>query len=678
MGPHIKGLLINLFSTFWPSLLRLPGFLNEFITPIVRATRGKVSHSFYTLPEFEAWSRQQDKGWKVKYFKGLGTSTAKDAKEYFSDLDKHQIDFRYDGPDDDAAIDKAFNKKKADLRKDWLGEMQPGTFLDQANLATLGYQEFIDKELILFSQASNVRGIPSLVDGLKPGQRKILFAAFKRNLVDEIKVAQLAGYVSEHAAYHHGEMSLTGTIVNMAQNFVGSNNINLLVPSGQFGTRMQGGKDSASPRYIFTNLSPLTRYLFPAVDDPLFPPLVDDGTEVEPAWYCPVLPMVLVNGAAGIGTGWSTSVPNFNPRVLAENVLCLLDDKPLTPLIPWYKNFQGDTTTGLQNRIVFEGTIAKVDAVTFVVSELPVTRWTNDYKAFLETLVDKGVLRDFQEHSTPVKACFVLVLASEQRAREAEAEGLHQVFCLTESVALTNMVLFTEHGSLQRFGSAEEILRAYFVVRQAKYGERKTFQEAMLVQECERLKEKIRFLVFVINNTVRISGVPKQEIEEQLVNHQFSPDKGGFDYLLGMPLWSITAEKVTKLRQDYSAKQQQLSLLRTTSPSDMWRADLERLLAKMDEVEKREAVESAADAAKFAHKQKMQPAPVGVKVESHRTCKLFQVPCKKRVKVESHSTCKTLQVQCKKQGKAEGVKRQRTTTSAHKSGKKVKCEQLER
>ena len=156
----------------------------------------------------------------------------------------------------------------------------------------ISLSDFINKELILFSMADNARSIPSAVDGFKPGQRKIIFSCFKRNLKSEIKVAQLAGYVSEHSAYHHGEQSLCTTIVGMAQNYVASNNLPLLEPLGQFGTRLHGGKDAASPRYIFTNLSPLARAVFHPSDDPLLTYLNDDGQDIEPEWYLPVVPMV--------------------------------------------------------------------------------------------------------------------------------------------------------------------------------------------------------------------------------------------------------------------------------------------------------------------------------------------------------------------------------------------------
>lgn len=173
-------------------------------------------------------------------------------------------------------IDLAFNKKLADKRKEWLTTYSVHNYVDHSN-KYLRYKDFVHKELIQFSIADCARSIPCLCDGLKPGQRKILYACFKRKLKAEIKVAQLCGYVAEHSAYHHGEVSLCQTIINMAQNFVGSNNINLFLPIGQFGTRNQGGKEAASPRYIFTNLSGVTRYLFHEDDDALLNYLEEEG-----------------------------------------------------------------------------------------------------------------------------------------------------------------------------------------------------------------------------------------------------------------------------------------------------------------------------------------------------------------------------------------------------------------
>ena len=175
------------------------------------------------------------------------------------------------------------------------------------------YTDFVNKELILFSQADNARSLPSIWDGLKESQRKVLWATFKRKLTNEIRVAQLAGYVSEHAAYHHGEASLNGTIINLAQTFVGSNNCPLLYPAGQFGSRLQGGADAASPRYIHTHLQPYTRSIFMSEDDVLLPQQKEDAMDIEPKYYAPIIPMVFVNGSVGIGTGYRCNWVQFNP-----------------------------------------------------------------------------------------------------------------------------------------------------------------------------------------------------------------------------------------------------------------------------------------------------------------------------------------------------------------------------
>jgi DNA topoisomerase-2 len=288
-GSHIKGLIINFLHHNWPGLLR-QSFIQQFITPIVKVSKGSREISFFSLPEFEQWKRSTEGAhtWKVKYYKGLGTSTGKEAKEYFSDMERHRIPFKYSGANDDDAILLAFSKKCVERRKEWLTQWlehrreQRDQGLDESLLYAeqmdhISYSDFVNKELILFSNMDNERSIPSSVDGLKPGQRKVLFTCFKRNDKREIKVAQLAGSVAEHSAYHHGEQSLMSTIINLAQNFIGSNNINLLQPRGQFGTRLHGGKDAASPRYIFSLLSPLARLLFPVTDDPQLNTLKEDN-----------------------------------------------------------------------------------------------------------------------------------------------------------------------------------------------------------------------------------------------------------------------------------------------------------------------------------------------------------------------------------------------------------------
>ncbi|CAG5118293.1 unnamed protein product, partial [Candidula unifasciata] len=433
-GSHIKGLLVNFIHHFWPSLLR-HNFVEEFITPIVKVSKAKTERSFYSLPEFEEWKRATDNWhtYKIKYYKGLGTSTAKEAKEYFSDMQRHRIPFHYAGGEDDSAIVLAFSKKKCEERKEWLTNHMlekkrrlelglPELYLYGKETRSISFSDFVNRELILFSNADLVRSIPSLMDGLKPGQRKVIFTCLKRNLVNkELKVAQLAGSVAEQSAYHHGENSLMSTIIGLAQNYVGSNNLNLLQPLGQFGTRFHGGKDAASPRYIFTMLSPLARHIMNANDDALLTHLYDDNQKIEPEWYCPTIPMVLVNGAEGIGTGWSTKIPNYDVREIVANIHRMLDGLDPLPMLPSFKGFKGvieDVGTG-DGRYAVHGEIAVINETTLEITELPVRTWTQTYKEDVLEVMLHGtekqppIITDYKEYNTESSVKFVVLFNHE-------------------------------------------------------------------------------------------------------------------------------------------------------------------------------------------------------------------------------------------------------------------------
>lgn len=629
-GSHIKGLLINLIHAWWPSLARLPGFIKEFFTPIVKATRGKTQLCFYTLPEYEAWKTETNggKGYKIKYYKGLGTSTSKEAKEYFGALDTHQIKYRYDGVEDDRSIDLAFNKKRSDDRKAWINSYEDGNLIDHTQ-KEVSYKDFVDKELVLFAKANVSRAIPSMVDGFKPSQRKVLFGCFKRNLKNDVKVAQLVGYVSEQAAYHHGETSLSETIVGMAQDFVGSNNINLLMPQGQFGTRLQGGKDSASARYIYTRLAPITRAIFPAADDHVLEYQNEDGLSVEPRWYCPILPMVLVNGVEGIGTGWSSSVPNFNPRDIISNLRRWLKGKQLEDMTPWYAGFCGRIVKSKE-----EGKFEVAGIISYLgdkaeITELPVKRWTQDYREFLEEHLPKGekkkegnkLLEDYQEHHSEKTVHFELSLSAEGNA-QAEKDNLEKAFKMRSSISLNNMMLFNADGKIKKYDSALDILREFADVRLSIYETRKAYLLARLTRECEVLSAKARFVKMVIEGKIvirkrkivdlaqdlrkngfkalwELKGESAAETEEKGEDEEADEDDGSgeegdapdatrkavkdFEYLVGMPISTLTAEKVAKLMQEQEKKAQELQTLKRKKPSDLWLEDLEVLETALNE-----------------------------------------------------------------------------------------------
>nr|XP_027193921.1 DNA topoisomerase 2-like [Dermatophagoides pteronyssinus] len=394
-GSHIKGLIINLLQHFWPNLLKYNGFLKEFVTPIIKVTTRNNTISFFTLQQFEDWrvslTPEVLARYKFKYYKGLGTSTTKEFQDYFSKIQDHQLEFVYEDPEDFESIDMAFNSKRAEDRRKWIQSFEEGTFLNH-EIKRIRYKDFINKELVLFSRYDLERSIPNVIDGLKPAQRKVLFGAFKKNLTrNEMKVAQFASYVAEVSSYHHGEDSIAQTIVNMAQQFVGSNNLNLLEPCGQFGSRKEGGKDSSATRYIYTKLTEVCTYLFRSEDFPILEYCVDEGVSIEPKFYVPVIPNILVNGSEGIGTGWSSTIPNFNPKDIIANINAFLDEKPLKEMVPWYRGFIGRMERNDKSGFDSVGLIAETDENVFHISELPVKVWTQPYKEFIEDMLTANV-----------------------------------------------------------------------------------------------------------------------------------------------------------------------------------------------------------------------------------------------------------------------------------------------
>ncbi|KAB8301348.1 hypothetical protein EYC80_003229 [Monilinia laxa] len=634
-GSHIKGLLINFLQVQYPSLLKLPEFFREFITPIVKVWKGPNPNkpanlrSFFTMPEYEEWkeSHGNDKSWKHKYYKGLGTSKPEDAQIYFSNLDVHLREFEVIKPEEEDMLDLAFSKKKADSRKQWLGNFVPGTYLDHTD-KMLTYDNFINKELILFSMADNLRSIPSVIDGLKPGQRKVMYACFKRNLTNDMKVVELAGYVSQVSAYHHGEASMQMTIVGLAQNFVGSNNVNCLEPSGNFGSRLQGGSDAASARYIFTRLSPFARRIFSVLDDPVLEYNVDDGRSIEPVTYFPVVPMVLINGADGIGTGWSTNIPNYHPIEVVNNLkrrMGRLDDsgeeKPFETMMPWFRGWKGTPEPAGPDRYKFNGIIRETGDTEVEITELPIRMWTDDFKARLEEIIKAekvpSFIKDYKEFNDH-KNVHMIIQMDEKHMKAALVEGLAEKFKLNKTVATSNLVAFDHRGQIRKYDRVEDILEEFYEQRLKMYTVRKAHWMKKLNVEYRKLTNQARFVTEIIENKLIVSkkkkpilvaelrkrgyeGFPKitdakkaGETDDVVENDEevaADEDAGArdYDYLLGLPIWSLTQERVDKLNKQMYDKKDEIDTLDRLSEKDLWCEDLDAFVAEWEDQLKQDA-----------------------------------------------------------------------------------------
>jgi DNA topoisomerase II len=601
-GSHIKGLCINLFHALWPSLVKIDGFLCFMNTPILRAKKNNEVLRFYNEGEYQRWKETLEngstKGWTLKYFKGLGTSTATEFKEYFAN--KKMVDFHHETEKSDNTIDMVFNKKRTEERKQWLEQYDKGAYLDTNNKC-VSYDHFFHKEMVHFSVYDCERSIPNMVDGLKTSLRKILYCAFKRRLTQEIKVAQFSGYVSENSAYHHGEASLNGAIVNMAQNFVGSNNINLLVPNGQFGTRLKGGEDSASERYIFTYLNPITRALFPEADDLVLDYINDDGQIVEPTFYCPIIPFALCNGISGIGTGFSCNIPSYNPQQLIQYIRGLLKQDQTTldsmDFKPYYEGFQGTVSMLEPNKYLIKGLYETINDNTIVIRELPIGTWTMNYISFLEDLLDNGlggssskkkkgesIIKDFSNISTEMVVHITIVFEKNMKAKlESSVDtmginGLEKALKLTTTVSTTNMNMFNHQKQLTKYKTVQDVIHDYYQVRLQMYEKRKAAQIDQMEHKVRELSNRALFIVEVVNNSIDLRKLDTdEEVNQCLQSKKYDMVNGKYDYLTHMPMHTMTKTRVQKLIAENEGLKKELEELRNRSISTIWLSELDQL-----------------------------------------------------------------------------------------------------
>ena len=566
-GSHIKGLLLNMFHYFWPSLLGL-NFVESMVTPIIKVSKAKETISFYTDHAFRQWyANNHYGGWKIKYYKGLGTSTSQEAREYFKNIQQLVVKFDVDAMTD-ASMTLAFDKKKADERKTWLlsTSVKNPTELEipYGQVERITISDFVHKDLVNFSMADLKRSIAHVVDGLKPSQRKVLYACFHKNLKEEMKVAQLAAYVADKSAYHHGEVSLADTIVKLANDYVGSNNINLLAPCGQFGTRLMGGKDASQTRYIFTKLAPETRHLFHPLDEPVLTRVEDDGRPIEPEFYAPIIPMVLVNGTEGIGTGFSCSVPPFNPKDIVKNIERILAGQPVVSMTPYYRGFKGtiahDGASWFAEGIWKDG----------VVVELPPGRWTQDFKEYLDELVDKKVISGYTNKSTIEDVHFII-------SGYAGTDPVKD-FKLRKVIHTSNMHLFHPVRGIHRYDTPEEILSDFVSVRMNYYVKRKEHLLKEYESRARVCTHKALFVKMVVEGQLRVFKRKRGELEQEML-HTFPMIDGKFDYLLNIRTYQYTHEAVEELMRDAAQATRDLEALKKIAHVQMWQNDLKKLYA---------------------------------------------------------------------------------------------------
>lgn len=609
-GSHIAGLLMNFIHTNHRSILNhWPDFIERFATPIVRLTSGPDKIGFFSIQEYQEWKRDNpNSNPKIKYYKGLGTSTSKDAKDYFKNWKNHVTTVRYTGSVCDSAIKTFFDDKASHERKQFLSESySPDSFVDYSQDATT-ISEFLCNEMAHFSNSDNVRSIPSAIDGLKPVQRKTLHTFTSKNQVSEIKVAQAGAMVAEYTSYHHGETSVMEAIVGLAQDHVGTNNIAILRPEGQFGSRQNKPSEHAAPRYIFTCLDAITRKIFRSEDDAVLDYVHEDGKSVEPVYFVPVIPMALVNGQIGIGTGWSTSSPNFSPTDLIKRCMQLADVNGATTnasnlesvspdLTPWYANFKGliqyiESDSSFRCSGTFH---CDHEASTIHVTELPIGTWTEDFLKYVREKLSSSTAKEAESsperfvksvnnYSTDTKVdvhlqCFSL----------PTWDVLDRILKLSTKLSLTNVHLFDKEYKLKHY-SPSEIINEHAEVRLDMYAKRRAHLIKEATHQLLVSKNRKRFITEIISDELVVKNMNQEKLNEELESRGFdkilygagNSEVASYAYLLKMSIPSMTTDKVTEFEKQLLARAEDLKNAENSTPRAMWKHDLKELDAALE------------------------------------------------------------------------------------------------
>jgi DNA topoisomerase-2 len=569
-GIHISSLIINFFHYLFPSLIRR-NFIISMQTPILRIFYTKKDPMvFYSEVSFkkymESVKENEKKKGQIKYYKGLGSSSGKMVQESFG---KKILKMVAD-PQLDITIEKTFGSD-TEKRKEWILNYRENGCVDPIDnyegISNLKISEYLNNKLIEYSINDCKRSIPSVYDGLKESQRKILYTCFCKKLEytgSSLKVVQLGGAVAEKTSYHHGEANLFSTIVKMAQCFIGTNNIPLLFRDGQFGSRLND-KDAANPRYIFTKLDMLTRLLFREEDNDLLNYLDEDGEKIEPEYYVPILPTILINGGTGIGTGWSCDVPLYNPLDVIKCVKGWInsgDNNGDFDITPWYRGFNGTIEKKTEKQYISWGVINEKNGKK-IISEIPVGKWIDGVKEQLEDLTQSGEIQKFDNNSTAYIPNFIV-------STEIPIEDLYSRLKLFSYIKTSNMVLFEENNVLKKFGDIWEIIDTFCKKRLELYINRKKHILAGYREKLEKVNEKYRFINMVITGELVINNQ-----EENMVIHVMKTL--GFkncSVLLDISVRHFTREKLEDLAKEIGDIKELIQNLEGRTEKEIWLGEI--------------------------------------------------------------------------------------------------------
>jgi len=575
-GRHITALILLYFHTYFPSLISM-GFIKLYRTPILRVYRGKEVIKFFSEAEFYTWknslSENEVNKWKFKYYKGLGTSQKSEVRDDL--VNSKYVEFIYD---DEAEyyMRLAFDKGNENKRKKWIvnyDEMLAPVVEGQETISDL-----LNIELRSYSFATLTRALPSVIDGFKESIRKLVYGSLElwKNNSNEVKLINLSAFVMEKANYHHGNISMEKMAIKMAQSYTGANNLPLLIGVGQYGTRIEAGKNCSAARYLFIKPSNLLKYIFHKEDKPLLVDKIEDGIKVEPENYYPIVPLHIINGVIGIATGFSTDIPPHDPLDVIDWYENRLNGVNLFPPEPRYVNYKGIIGPIIyqdEDGNIFDDELPSkyyclgdfhLEKNKVVITELPIKTSPSSYAAKLKSLIEEKKIKDFRDLSTGNNVYFEI----EGWEEKASVDTLG----LSSTISMTNIVCLDKYGRPTLYPTIHDIFEEFYEIRLEKYHERKLYKLDKLKEDILKLEQEIKFITLVLDGSIKVLKVSKNVIYDSM-KHYNLPN----DIYTRVKLSRCSQDEIDDAEKLIKEKLKEIKRLEDTRPEDIWLDDLDTL-----------------------------------------------------------------------------------------------------
>ena len=430
----------------------------------------------------------------------------------------------------------------------------------------LTINDFFQQQYKPYTNYDNSRSIPNLVDGLKISQRKVLYTCVEKNINYEYKVAQLGSLTANFTEYHHGEQNLSNIISNIAQTFVGSNNLNFLDPIGQFGSRLS--PIPASPRYIFTKLSKNFRTIFKKEDDIILEYNYEDDAKIEPKFFIPILPGILLNSSKGIGTGFASHILARDYEELTKYIKAKLDNKSVAryKLLPYFKGFKGTVSHVEDNKYQIQGCFSRISATQIKITELPVDMYLDDIKKQLNKLIDTNVIKDYDDNSTE-ESFDIDVYFQRGILSNLDDSDIFSKFKLVTTIT-ENLTCWLDTGKLKKFKDVREIIDYFIDFRLQKYSDRIVRLLEIVEVDIKAISNKIRFIRFYLNNVDKFKNSGKLQLLEILHEEMFDVS------MLELRIYNLTKDKILEHENTLKSLLQQKSDLLVTTNLDLYLKEL--------------------------------------------------------------------------------------------------------